>query len=97
MEVGRFAPSPSGRMHLGNVFAALLAWLSVRADGGEMVLRIEDLDRNRCTEEYERLLREDLLWLGLDWDREQRPQRLGGPEPAGGSGLPLLVLPQYAQ
>ncbi|MBR2668142.1 MAG: tRNA glutamyl-Q(34) synthetase GluQRS [Oscillospiraceae bacterium] len=77
MEVGRFAPSPSGRMHLGNVFAALLAWLSVRSAGGEMVLRIEDLDRNRCTAEYERLLREDLLWLGLDWDREQRPQRLG--------------------
>ncbi len=78
MEIGRFAPSPSGRMHLGNVFAALLAWLSVRSVGGEMVLRVEDLDRSRCTSEYEQLLREDLLWLGLFWDREQRPQRLGG-------------------
>ena len=42
--VGRFAPTPSGRMHLGNVFAALIAWLSVRSKGGEMVLRMEDLD-----------------------------------------------------
>ena len=77
MEVGRFAPSPSGRMHLGNVFAALLAWLSVRSAGGEMVLRMEDLDRDRCTAEYEAALRDDLRWLGLDWDRETRPQRLG--------------------
>ena len=46
--VGRFAPSPSGRMHLGNAFSALLAWLSVRAVGGELVLRQEDLDPQRC-------------------------------------------------
>ena len=52
MVVGRFAPSPSGRMHLGNAFAALLAWLSVRAQGGTMVLRIEDLDPARCRPEY---------------------------------------------
>jgi len=49
---GRFAPSPSGRMHLGNVFSAMLAWLSVRSAGGEMVLRIEDLDPARCRPEY---------------------------------------------
>ena len=72
--VGRFAPSPSGRMHLGNVFSALLAWLSVRAAGGKMVLRIEDLDPDRCRPEYAAQLREDLLWLGLDWDEEQTPQ-----------------------
>ena len=66
--VGRFAPSPSGRMHLGNVLCALLAWLSARAEGGRMVLRIEDLDRARCPEEYARLMEEDLRWLGLDWD-----------------------------
>ena len=47
-ECGRFAPTPSGRMHLGNVFSALLAWLSVRAAHGELVLRIEDLDTLRC-------------------------------------------------
>ena len=68
MVIGRFAPSPSGRMHLGNVFSALLAWLSVRAAGGKMVLRIEDLDPDRCRPEYAAQLREDLLWLGLDWD-----------------------------
>jgi len=72
--VGRFAPTPSGRMHLGNVFAALLAWLSVRSKGGEMVLRMEDLDTQRTKAEYAQTLREDLLWLGLDWDRETPPQ-----------------------
>ena len=74
--VGRFAPSPSGRMHLGNVFSAMLAWLSVRASGGELVLRIEDLDPDRCRPEYAAQLKDDLLWLGLDWDREQTPQSL---------------------
>lgn len=49
---GRFAPSPSGRMHLGNVWCALLAWLSVRSQQGVMVLRIEDLDTGRCRPEY---------------------------------------------
>lgn len=66
--IGRFAPSPSGRMHLGNVFCALLAWLSARAQGGRMVLRIEDLDRARCRPEYAAQLEDDLRWLGLDWD-----------------------------
>ena len=72
--VGRFAPTPSGRMHLGNVFAALIAWLSVRAKGGEMVLRMEDLDTQRTSAEYAQILREDLRWLGLDYDRETPPQ-----------------------
>ena len=72
--VGRFAPTPSGRMHLGNVFAALIAWLSVRSRDGEMVLRMEDLDTQRTSEEYAAVLREDLRWLGLDYDRETPPQ-----------------------
>ena len=72
--VGRFAPTPSGRMHLGNVFAALLAWLSVRSQNGQMVLRMEDLDTLRTSREYAEILREDLLWLGLDWDTETPPQ-----------------------
>ena len=72
--VGRFAPPPSGRMHLGNVFAALVAWLSVRKDDGRMVLRMEDLDTQRTSDEYAQVLREDLLWLGLDWDEETEPQ-----------------------
>lgn len=67
---GRFAPSPSGRMHLGNVFAALLAWLSARSQNGEFILRIEDLDPQRSKMEYIYAIREDLCWLGLDWDAE---------------------------
>ena len=61
-------------MHLGNVFAALIAWLSVRSQGGEMVLRMEDLDTLRTSDAYARLLRQDLAWLGLDYDRETPPQ-----------------------
>ena len=76
--VGRFAPTPSGRMHLGNVFAALMAWLSVKSQDGEMVLRMEDLDTQRTCAEFAEVLREDLLWLGLTWDRETAPQSLRG-------------------
>ena len=72
--VGRFAPTPSGRMHLGNVFAAMIAWLSVRSRGGYLVLRMEDLDTQRTSEEFADLLRQDLSWLGLDWDDETEPQ-----------------------
>ena len=72
--VGRFAPTPSGRMHLGNVFAAMMAWLSVRSRGGFMVLRMEDLDTQRTSQEYAEILRKDLLWLGLDWDFETEAQ-----------------------
>ncbi len=71
---GRFAPTPSGRMHLGNLLAALLAWLDVRSSGGELVLRIEDLDTQRTSPEFARQLMDDLRWLGLDWDE-------GGLEP----------------
>ena len=72
--VGRFAPTPSGRMHLGNVFAALIAWLSVRSWDGEMVLRMEDLDTQRTSAEFAETLRDDLRWLGLTWDRETPAQ-----------------------
>ena len=72
--VGRFAPTPSGRMHLGNVFAALIAWLSVRSRDGEMVLRMEDMDTQRTSGEFAAVLRQDLNWLGLDYDRETPPQ-----------------------
>lgn len=65
---GRFAPSPSGRMHLGNVFTALMSWLSVKSRGGKWILRIEDLDPQRSKLEYSRLIEDDLRWLGLDWD-----------------------------
>ena len=70
MTRGRFAPSPTGRMHLGNVFCALLSWLSAKSQGGEWVLRIEDLDPQRSREEYALQLMDDLQWLGLPWDGE---------------------------
>ena len=72
--IGRFAPTPSGRMHLGNVFAGLIAWLSVKSRDGEMVLRMEDLDTQRTSAEFAEILRDDLRWLGLTWDRETAPQ-----------------------
>lgn len=68
--VGRFAPSPSGRMHLGNLWSCLLAWLSARSAGGSMVLRLEDLDPDRCRREYCDQVMRDLEWLGLDWDNQ---------------------------
>ena len=71
---GRFAPTPSGRMHLGNLLSALLAWLDVRSVGGELVLRIEDLDTQRTSPDFAAQLMDDLRWLGLDWDE-------GGLEP----------------
>lgn len=72
--VGRFAPTPSGRMHLGNVFAGLIAWLAARSAGGGFLLRMEDLDTQRTGEAYARQIREDLSWLGLTWDEETQPQ-----------------------
>ena len=76
---GRFAPSPSGPMHLGNARTALLAWLDVRARGGRMLLRVEDLDRDRCRPQWVDLMRHDLEWLGLDWDEETPAQSLRDP------------------
>ncbi len=66
--VGRFAPSPSGRMHLGNIFTAVLSWLSVKSRGGRWILRIEDLDPQRSRSEFASQIEDDLLWLGLEWD-----------------------------
>ena len=71
---GRFAPSPSGRLHLGNMLSSLLAWLDVRSLGGTMVFRLEDLDPERSYMDYAALMAEDLEWLGLDWDEGWRPE-----------------------
>ena len=65
---GRFAPSPSGRIHLGNILCCLLAWLSARQKGGRVILRIEDLDTARCPRRYGEQMCRDIQWLGLDWD-----------------------------
>ncbi len=73
--VGRFAPSPSGYMHLGNLLSMLLAWLDCRSRGGKMIFRMEDLDPERSRPVYRDALAEDLRWLGLDWDE-------GWPDPA---------------
>ena len=65
---GRFAPSPSGRMHLGNIFTALISYLSVKSSGGAWILRIEDLDPQRSRLQNALMIQDDLLWLGLQWD-----------------------------
>lgn len=64
----RFAPSPTGRMHLGNLWIAFLNWLWTRQRGGKIILRMEDIDRDRCRKEYEEGILEDLSWMGLDFD-----------------------------
>ena len=76
---GRFAPSPSGRLHLGNLACSLLAWLSARSRGGRVILRIEDLDAARCPRVYADQLEEDLRWLGLDWDEGGLPRGASRP------------------
>ena len=65
---GRFAPSPTGRLHLGNARSALLGWLWARSESGEFLLRIEDLDPDRSKPLFTDGIFEDLEWLGLDWD-----------------------------
>ena len=67
--VGRFAPTPSGRMHLGNVFSALMAWASAHSQNGSFILRIEDLDVRAHNPQYTSYLLDDLQWLGLTWDK----------------------------
>jgi glutamyl-tRNA synthetase len=71
--VGRLAPTPSGRLHLGNVCAAGAAWLSVRQGGGRLRLRIEDVDAGRARREIAEAIRADLAWLGLTCDDETPP------------------------
>lgn len=72
--IGRLAPTPSGHLHLGNALAFGAAWLSARNAGGRLLLRVEDLDRGRARADVAAAQREDLRWLGLDWDAETPPQ-----------------------
>ncbi len=72
--VTRFAPSPTGYLHLGHAFAALTAWRRAREAGGRFLLRLEDIDPGRCRAEFAAAIEEDLAWLGLDWDGAVRVQ-----------------------
>jgi glutamyl-Q tRNA(Asp) synthetase len=78
--VTRFAPSPTGRLHLGHAHSALLGWHAARGTGGRFLLRIEDIDPVRCRPEYTEAILEDLAWLGLDWDAPPRIQSRHLPE-----------------
>ncbi len=80
MIVTRFAPSPTGYLHLGHAFSALFAWRHARDAGGQFLLRLEDIDPSRCRPEYAAAILEDLAWLGIDWDGEVRVQSLHLPE-----------------
>ncbi|ABC24528.1 glutamyl-tRNA synthetase, class Ic [Rhodospirillum rubrum F11] len=71
---GRFAPSPTGLLHLGHAYSALLAHDSRRAEGGRFLLRLEDIDPQRCRPEFETAILEDLTWLGVRWDATPRRQ-----------------------
>lgn len=70
----RFAPSPTGPLHLGHAYAALTAWDAAQAAGGRFILRIENIDRTRARPEWDAALREDLAWLGLRWEEPVRRQ-----------------------
>ena len=74
MIVTRFAPSPTGYLHLGHVRSAWEGWHAAREAGGRFLLRIEDIDRGRCSPEFDDAIREDLAWLGFDWDGAVRRQ-----------------------
>src|SRR5246127_3771786 len=78
--VTRFAPSPTGHLHLGHAFSALFAWRRARDAGGRFLLRLEDIDPGRCRPEFAAAILEDLAWLGLDWDGEVRVQSRHLPE-----------------
>lgn len=81
--VTRFAPSPTGLLHLGNVRTALLNWLFARKRDGRFLLRFEDTDRDRSERRCMEAIERDLRWLGLDWDGEARLQSARAGEHAG--------------
>ncbi len=74
MIVTRFAPSPTGYLHLGHAYSALNAWRRARSTGGQFLLRLEDINSGRCRPHFATAILEDLTWLGLDWDGPPRIQ-----------------------
>src|SRR2546427_3170515 len=98
----RFAPSPSGQLHVGNARTALFNWLLARGRGGTFILRIEDTDAERSTRDSEAAIVRDLRWLGLDWDEgpdaggAHRPDRQAQRPPLYQSYRPKLLNAQAA-
>src|SRR6185295_7086691 len=90
----RFAPSPTGHLHVGNARTALFNWLLARGQGGSFILRIEDTDAERSTVESERAILDDLRWLGLDWD--EGPD-IGGPHVPYRQSERLALYESYAR
>jgi glutamyl-Q tRNA(Asp) synthetase len=72
--ITRFAPSPTGRLHIGHAYSAIFSWNEAQRLGGKFILRIEDIDEGRCRREFEEGIYEDLAWLGLTWDKPVRRQ-----------------------
>ena len=87
----RFAPSPTGQLHVGNARTALFNWLFARQQGGTMILRIEDTDLERSEARYEQQLLDDLKWMGIDWD--EGPDK-GGPFPPYRQSDKIDVVPR---
>ena len=89
----RFAPSPTGRLHVGNVRTALVNWLFAKGQGGQFVLRIDDTDLARSTPEFEQGIEDDLCWLGLVWDeRHNQSRRFDRYEAAAPESLDALTV-----
>jgi glutamyl-Q tRNA(Asp) synthetase len=80
MMITRFAPSPTGHLHLGHAFSACNAWKRARDAGGKFLLRLEDIDPTRCRPEFSADIQQELAWLGLDWDGPVRVQSQHLPE-----------------
>jgi len=72
MTTFRFAPSPTGHLHVGNARMALINWLAAKHMGGRFILRLDDTDKERSRDEYAEGIREDLRWLGMEWDGEEK-------------------------
>src|ERR671925_1947812 len=96
----RFAPSPTGHLHVGNVRTAVFNWLAARGQNGTFILRIEDTDAERSTRESEQSILEDLRWLGLDWDEGPDVEGPHGPyrqsESSHGYAVACARLDTYA-
>ena len=90
MIVTRFAPSPTGLLHLGHAYSALFGWHKTRDGAGRFLLRIEDIDPARCRPEFESAIVADLAWLGIDWDGPVRRQ--SDLQPPAAADRELVVL-----